>query len=84
MNFTSGEIFFYCYKCRARIGFLTFARWNALNRAYYENPPPPGKTEAAPPSREPREGGRRRRRDRSRGRGRGNPNTAQRQSSNRS
>jgi len=69
MNFTFGEITFYCQRCHAKIGFLTFTRWNALYRAYFENPRP------APPPRDEqghsRQGRRRRRRDRGPRQGRG-------------
>lgn len=80
MNFTSGEILFFCQRCRAKIGYLTFARWNALNRAYFENPTPPPSPERPQAPRE----GRRRRRDRGfRNRDRGGP-PPPRQSSGRS
>ena len=38
MNFTSGEIVFYCRNCHAKLGHSTFARWNEIHRDYYEKP----------------------------------------------
>ncbi len=34
MNFTAGEITFFCRNCRTKIGFLNFGRWNSLHHLY--------------------------------------------------
>ncbi len=38
LNFTSGEIVFYCRNCRKKMGLLAFGKWNLLNREFYERP----------------------------------------------
>jgi|GEM_PF-7078820 len=73
LNFTEGEVTYYCRNCRTRILTLPFARWNELNRQYFENPLPA-------PTEEPRRQDRppsRRRRNRFRNRNRQGPRPAQ-------
>ncbi len=62
MNFTSGEVIFYCRNCRKKMGLLAFGKWNLLNREFYNRPPG-----AAPSARMAGEG---RNQGRNRGRGR--------------